>query len=452
MNWIHLDFKGVMPGAARLVAWIDWLADHGFDGVVLEYEDRIPWKTWPGTFRPGLALADWQRVIAAARGRGMEVVPLIQTHGHLEWLLKHPRWAAWRENGCWNEICPQIDDIMPAIDAWLDEVIAIHGQLQYLHIGGDETWNLASCPRCRAIAEASPDGKLEVYLTHLQRVVDKVVARGIRPLIWADAFWREARLDLVKRLPPGVMLCDWQYTGPGPWETATQLGQAGHMVVGCSSVRPSYDLAECVGPQGPRVENVRAWRGHAGTSGTIHTVWGRTRSLLLTYGPWEGWLPGLLAAGEPDRWSGHALEPWAAKLDAAIAGPVADARQLADDLERERFADEWTDACRRWWVMALRWRVILQTATGNARTFAALEAVHGSIGVDPDFINHRRAAHGRLLDQTSEWEAQARAFFAERELTDGDEFIASRTNLVRTLMTRDWAAPAIPVAQPRTAR
>lgn len=461
INWIHLDFKGIMPGEQRLIAWINWFADRGFNGVVFEYEDRLPWQTWPGIFRPGLSLAQWQRVIAAARDRGMEVVPLIQTHGHLEWLLKLPQWSTWRENGCFNELCPQNTDVMPAIEAWLDEIVAIHDQPRYLHIGGDETWNLATCPQCRNIAEASADEKLHVYITHLCRVAEAVIKRGMQPLIWADAFWREKRMDLVARLPSDVILCDWQYAGTGPWTTVQELAQGDRMILGSSSARCSFDLAECAGPQQLRIDNVTAWHNHTGTAGLIHTVWARTRSLLPQYGPWEGWLPGLIAAGDPQAWPTHPLAPWVERFDAAMAGPFPDATRLADELDGESFADEWADACRRWWVLALRWRVILFLSTANARTSTALEAVYRNIGVDPDFINHQRLAAGRMRDQTRDWETQVRSFFADRDLgdlgdpsdpSDVDEFIASRTGLIHTLKTSEWADTIIPVAQPRTAR
>lgn len=441
-----------MPHAAGMTQWVHWLADHGVNGLVLEYEDRLPWRTWPGTFRPGLTLDEWQQVIAAARKRGMEVVPLIQTHGHLEWLLKHPRWAPWRENGCWNELCPQVDEVMPAVRAWLDEIVAIHGRCTYLHIGGDETWNLATCPLCKAKADASPDGKLDVYITHLERVAAEVAKRGMRPLLWADAFWRENRMDLVRRLPRDVVLCDWQYTGEGPWPTTQDLGKQGHLVLGSSAIRPGYDLSQCVGEQGPRIANIRGWRRQSGTGGVIHTTWGRTRSLLPMYGPWEGWLPAFLAAGQPDALPGHPLEPWVARVDAALTGSLKDVKPVCDELAAARFDDPLTDACRSWWVLALRWRGILEPTLANARTFASLQAVHEAIGTDPDFINHRRAAHARMIEQARVWEADVRTYFDQRQLTDAQEFIASRTGILASVMTQDWAANVVPRFQPRTSR
>src|SRR5690606_6739811 len=103
-------------------------------------------------------------------------------------------------------------------------------------------------------------------------------------------------------------------------------------------------------------------------------------------------------------------------------------------------------------VLALRWRVILYSSTSNARSSTSLQAVHRHIGVDPDYINHRRVTHRRLLEQARAWESQVRQFFAERDLNDVEEFITSRTTLIDALKTNEWADDLIPVFLPRTAR
>jgi hypothetical protein len=452
INWLHVDFKGIMPSAPRVLDWVDRWAGLGFNGLVLEYEDRLPWQTWPGTFRPGLTLPQWRSLFDAARARGLEVIPLIQTHGHLEWLLKHQPWSGWRENECWNELCPQTPQIMPAIERWLDEVVAIHGSLRYLHIGGDETWNLATCPQCAAQAKASPDGKLGVYLRHLGRVIDLVTRRGIRPIIWADMFWREQRMDLVRRLPREVMLCDWQYAGAGPWPTVSSLGAAGHDVLGSSAIRCGFDIPQCNDVMRDRVANLDGWRRQPGKVGVLHTLWARSRSLTTLYGPWEGWWPAFLAAAEPQALAGHELHAWVPRFDAALKGAIKDAVTLADELSQARFADELADACRRWWVIALQWRELLELAAGNGRTFAMLAATHRRIGVDPHYINHRRAAHQRVLDRAAQWEQAVREFFDQRQLSDVDEFVESRLALLHAAWPEDWARDAIAFQTPRSAR
>src|SRR5690242_11181743 len=123
VNWIHMDLKGAIPPERGLLTWVDYLADAGFNGVVWEYEDRLPWRSWPGVFRSGYTLEQWRRIWRRCRDRGLEVVPLIQTHGHMDWLLRHEGWAAWRENGHYQELCPLHPEVRPALHGWIDEVL-----------------------------------------------------------------------------------------------------------------------------------------------------------------------------------------------------------------------------------------------------------------------------------------------------------------------------------------
>src|SRR5687768_8564679 len=133
-NWIHLDLKGVVPGEARLLEWLNWFTHAGFNGVVWEYEDRFDWQSWPGTFRGGYSRDQWERIWQRCAHLQLEVVPLVQTLGHLQWLLKYEPYAAWRENGHLDEVCPQHPDVLPALTAWLDEVIALHPGSTFINV------------------------------------------------------------------------------------------------------------------------------------------------------------------------------------------------------------------------------------------------------------------------------------------------------------------------------
>ena len=104
-NWLHLDLKGAIPSVGKLLEQLEFWKDCGYDGIVWEYDDRIPWQSWPGTWRGGYTIQE-QRRLMDARKLELETVPLIQIQGHLEWLLKHERYSGWRENGVSSELCP----------------------------------------------------------------------------------------------------------------------------------------------------------------------------------------------------------------------------------------------------------------------------------------------------------------------------------------------------------
>ena len=72
---------------------------------------------------------------------GLEVIPLVQTFGHLEFVLKHEEFAYLRDVPEMPEsICPCHDDTMGVIKEIVDQVMKVHPKANYLHIGRDGKW------------------------------------------------------------------------------------------------------------------------------------------------------------------------------------------------------------------------------------------------------------------------------------------------------------------------
>ena len=433
-NWLHLDMKGAMPDEAALCGWLDWFAAQGVNGIVFEYEDRMAWRAWPGTYRPGLDDDAWQRVHAHGRSLGLEIVPLVQTLGHLEWLLKHDAYAHLREAHYWNQLCPLAPDARDRLTHWLDEVIERHSQSRFIHLGADETWNLASCERCAAQAQRSADGAMSLYIDHVRALCAHCEARGVRPLIWADMFWRQQRADLARQLPESVILVDWQYNGPGPFQTTEAL-PADRLRFGGSGVRSGYEAQYALAPLQDRLDNVLGWheqyeRGRV--DGLIHTNWGRGDSLRPIYGPWEGWLAGLIAAGDPARWRDHPLREHVPAVDQAMVAPEwIDTQPLAERLDALTLPDAPSARAARWWQLALAQRRLVQATLQLTVGYEGLAAVHRHIGADPTRV--ARYDHDRhALDQRIEtWAGQVRAFWEEAGWLDVDEYLDSKAENLR---------------------
>lgn len=63
-------------------------------------------------------------------------IPLIQTFGHMEFLLKHEKWYNLREVERYpSSICPSHPDTLSVIKKMLDQVILFHKNIEYIHIG-----------------------------------------------------------------------------------------------------------------------------------------------------------------------------------------------------------------------------------------------------------------------------------------------------------------------------
>lgn len=429
MKWVHLDLKGMIPSPAVFRDWLARLAAGGADGVVIEYEDRLPWQSLPGVYRAGYSLEEWRATWAFCREQRLRLAPLVQTQGHLEWLLKRPAYAGLRENGHWNELCPCRPAATELVFSLLDEAIDLHPDSAYIHLGADETWNLAACPDCRRRAARSPHGRFGVYLDHVGALCRHVVSRGRRPMIWADMFWRTGNFA-VGELPLETVLVDWHYGGGGPWPSLEKLRAAGHEVWGGSAIRSGYDQKYALAPLGMRIENVLAWerlREDGAVAAVLHTVWGRSNSLRPVYGPWEPWLPAFLAAGDPCRWRHQPLADLVPAVDRAMIAPEwEDTRPLQKQLEDFPAADTVTRDCLDWWALALAHRRLLQGAVEVAVGHAGLAVVGRAVGQDPAYRRTQRQQRARLAGEADAWREKAGAWLAARGYGDRDEYLDSR--------------------------
>lgn len=227
---VHIDFRThcLMPTFDYLVATIKELARYKINAIVLEWEDKFPYQRHPEAAAP-LALSPEQvrTLLAVAAEHHVQVIPLLQTLGHVEYILKHPRYAALRERaGDISQFCPCEAGSLAVITELLDEIMAAHPDATFIHLGGDETWLLGSCPRCAAKAEER--GRAAVYLDHIGALCRHVLAAGKIPLIWGDVVigqhtiqgrddnWLGEGDAALDSLPREVRMVYWDYHGLQP--------------------------------------------------------------------------------------------------------------------------------------------------------------------------------------------------------------------------------------------
>ena len=430
-QFIHLDLKGTIPSEARLCDWLDWLSDLGFKGIVWEFDDRLPWRTWPGVHRPGYDIDAWKRILNHARKLDLQSVPLIQTFGHLEWLLKHDRYQSLREAGHYSVICPKHPDTLPKLTAWIDEVIELHSDSDIIHLGGDEVFRIATCPKCKAAADASPTGVMDVFHEHMLRVIDHVISRGKRPMIWPSMYRIHSQAGMINDLPDDTILgaCDYGLDDAISWYD--QAKQFGHQCWGGSAIRQGYDpIHSCLGELSNRVNNVQRWHTWAPKQDcpiVLHTTWGRSASLMPIYGPWEGWLPVFLAAGSPDRYKNSVMRQAVDIVDAGMQshlfGPPL---QAAEQLASLNAADPREQAALQWMQLALRHRHEMWWAASASFGRRGLAAVDQYMQLDPDLVALKEQERVDVNTRLDQWQTDVRSYFAQHAWSDVDEYLASR--------------------------
>ena len=85
----------------------------------------------------------------------LKIVVLVQTFGHLEYVLKRNRFADYREQAD-NPIsvCSLKQGSIELIASLVSQVVDGFGEknIDFLHIGADEVFNFASCRECSLFA------------------------------------------------------------------------------------------------------------------------------------------------------------------------------------------------------------------------------------------------------------------------------------------------------------
>ena len=208
---IHLDMKAFYQKPDAVEDWLKGLAALKLNAVLFEYEDKFPYERHRFLRAPSaLTPAQLRRLLHTARRHHVAVIPLIQSLGHLEYCLKHDELAPLREApDIYTQACPTNPDALAFVCDMMDEVMAAHREAELFHIGGDETGFLGHCPRCRSAMAKSDD--VALYLRHITKVLQHVIGRGKRPILWDDIV--RTRPERVARIPRETVLCYWDY-GP----------------------------------------------------------------------------------------------------------------------------------------------------------------------------------------------------------------------------------------------
>lgn len=97
---VHLDLKGAPPRVSYYEDFFPLIHALGATGILMEYEDMFPFSGPQLQDLPAYnaySKSDIQHILQLATNNGLEVIPLIQTFGHLEFLLKLQKYTELRE-------------------------------------------------------------------------------------------------------------------------------------------------------------------------------------------------------------------------------------------------------------------------------------------------------------------------------------------------------------------
>lgn len=188
---VHLDLKGAAFKDTYYEQFLPFIARIGATGVLIEYEDTFPYGGELADLRHPEAYSKdcILKILQIAKLCNLLVVPLVQTFGHLEFVLKRQKFQEFREIARYpNVLCPSHPRSISLVDEMIAQVMQLHPEAQWFHLGADEVWHLGQCNRCRSVMAQNRWGKDHLFADYLARLVDTLHKRypTLRFLFWDD--------------------------------------------------------------------------------------------------------------------------------------------------------------------------------------------------------------------------------------------------------------------------
>lgn len=223
----HFSSCGAMVDCSRnavltvdaVKRYIDQLACLGMNMLMLYTEDtyEVPEYPYMGYLRGRYSQKDLQELDAYAASLGVELIPCIQTLGHMRQFLQ------WEENA---HLRDQKDVLLIDEQKTYDLIEAQIRSMRAcvktgrIHIGMDEAHGVGLG---EYLLKHGATDRHALLCRHLKRVVAICEKHGFRPIMWSDMFFRlgsktNEYYDLEAEVPqhvidsiPAVDLCYWDY-------------------------------------------------------------------------------------------------------------------------------------------------------------------------------------------------------------------------------------------------
>jgi hexosaminidase len=232
----HLDLRIQVMTMDALKEFASKIRSQGLNTLIVEWEGTYPFETHPLIpNRYAYTREEMDSFIKHCDNIALDVIPLQQSFGHVEYILRHSRYKQLREDQKdYSQVCPletKGDSIL--FSDLLAELTTTHHS-KYIHIGGDETYLLGHDEKCKR--KADEVGKSRLYIDYIRMICEIVIKLGKRPVLWADIALKYP--EAIKDLPKETIFIDWNYG----WELDRfgdhqALMKSGYEIWGSPSIR-----------------------------------------------------------------------------------------------------------------------------------------------------------------------------------------------------------------------
>ncbi|CAI2358230.1 unnamed protein product [Caenorhabditis sp. 36 PRJEB53466] len=215
------NLKGAPPKVAYFKQLLTTISNLGATGVLIEWEDMFPFKGDLSRIVNKNAYTEVEviTILDYAQLLELEIIPLVQTLAHMEWILKTEEYAQLREDERYPMVaCIGDEESLNVILDSVNQLMEVHSKFgsRYVHIGADEAFQVGVCEADKQVLPVKyQNDTLRLIFDHLTKVSKNIsnTFPGTKVLVWYDEL-KSAPLDLIEQygLRDNLIPVVWKYT------------------------------------------------------------------------------------------------------------------------------------------------------------------------------------------------------------------------------------------------
>lgn len=262
--------RGKVPTLETLRSLVDLCSQLRLNVLMLYVEHTFDFRNHPEIGADASPL-DSETVLALdtyAADRGIELVPCLQSLGHMEHILSLERYAKLAESERLWSLSPSRSETYQFLGELYDEFLPLFRSRRF-NANCDEPFDLGRGQSAERAPTKTPGRLFADHVAKLERLAGR---HDKQLMIWADFALKHP--DQIDRIGRDVVLMDWWYEATFDFDRIARLRKLGFEVWVC----PGTSSWNCLFPRvGNSCENIARWadagRKH-GATGILNTDWG----------------------------------------------------------------------------------------------------------------------------------------------------------------------------------
>lgn len=215
---LQIDLARQKENLDFIFSYIDFAKKYEYNTIFLYLENAVRTSTTSFFSEDDTySKEEIKKIINYAKSKNIDVVPALETLGHLEKFFRYEELIPLAEKdeyevgrklyshkytcGCVSN--PKFVEFM---DGYVKEVVELFDS-KFVHVGLDETFNFAVCEKCKERINNGESGK-EIFYKYVMHVYDLIKSLNKTMMMWDDFF---EYFDVVDRLPRDIIMCNWNY-------------------------------------------------------------------------------------------------------------------------------------------------------------------------------------------------------------------------------------------------